>query len=198
MNASSASRHDVRERRASQRRRAALRVVADLLEDRQLDLVVDLEWLAQAIDGVPCALGTHAATEALRARLEQLVSATHALHAVQCDAHDPQLSSLFETDAPVDAYVDAVYDVCESAAASMLAVARSLSQVMRGNARRAASSLGLAGHSVANIARVAHAAVDARIDLAARGEPFVRLGVHLDALARAAGKIVDDGDVRTG
>ena len=172
-----------RESGAPARPREWLRLIADALEDRQLDLVVDLEWFAQAIDGVASTLRTRAAIDALRARLEQLVRTTQALHAVQCDAHDAHLAPLFADDAPIAAYVDAVYGFCEADTVSMLAVARGL---RRGDAVWTALPRAGIGRSIAQVDRLARAVGEERIALGARGEPFVRLAEHLDALTDAA------------
>lgn len=185
MNASSTPRaHATRDRArgARGRPREWLRLIADALEDRQLELVVDLEWFAQAIDGVPSTVRTCGAIDALRARLEQLVLTTQALHAVQCDAHDPHLAQLFATEAPIAAYVDAIYGFCEAVTVSMLAVARGL---RRGDAVWTALPRAGIGRSIARVDLLARAVCEERIALRARGEPFARLGEHLDALAQA-------------
>ena len=172
-----------RESDARARPREWPRLIADALEDRQLDLVVDLEWFAQAIDGVASTVRTRSAIDALRARLEQLVLTTQALHAVQCDAHDPRLAPLFATEAPIAAYVDAVYAFCEAITVAMVAVARGL---RRGDAVWTALPRAGIGRSIAQVDRLARAVCEERIALAARGEPFARLGEHLDVLTDAS------------
>ena len=153
------------------------------LEDRQLDLVAELEWLAQAIDCVRVTARTRAACDALRAKLEQLVVLAQALHAVQCDAHDGALAPLFAAHAPIAAYLDEVYGWCEAITVSMLALARGL---RRGDPVWTAFPRAEIGGAVAHVDRLARVVRDERRALGRRGEPFARLGEHLDGLASAA------------
>jgi hypothetical protein len=117
------------ERRSASPKADAQRVL-DRLDDEQGDLAIALQWLGQALDGVPVTARTGPAVGTLRAYMRDLgdvkASADGALEAAKLSLGHAPISPLLSHDAPLVMYMTGLYEWCEHLLGTFEELARGL------------------------------------------------------------------------